>query len=415
MPTIVSGSNGVSFSTWTTASRPSSPINGQFGYNTTLGLFEGYANGAWTAVNFTLPPVNTVAPVVSGTAAINQTLSVTNGTWTNSPTSYTYQWLANSVAITSNATSNTFVLTATQVGANISCNVTAVNIAGNATATSNQVGPVVSVYSLAYLSVAGGGGATFGGGGAGGLLSNASVTVTPGDVFTMTVGAGGSTSTNGSFNGANTTITSTTSGFVSVNCVGGGNTSGANYGGVAGGSGGGGWYTGSGGAGTAGQGNNGGAGNPNGGPGGGSWTGGGGGGAGAVGANAGGGSGAGGIGVQSSITGAATYYAGGGGGGNAVGGQSGYGASGGSGGGGAGSNSAYDGGTSGTANTGGGGGGGTTSGAGTYCNGQGGSGVVIISVPTSRFSNTYTGSNVVVTTSGSNTIVKFNSSGTYTA
>jgi hypothetical protein len=36
-------------------------------------------------------------------------------------------------------------------------------------------------------------------------------------------------------------------------------------------------------------------------------------------------------------------------------------------------------------------------------------------VPTGKFSNTYSGANVVVTTSGSNTIVSFNTSGSYTA
>jgi hypothetical protein len=36
-------------------------------------------------------------------------------------------------------------------------------------------------------------------------------------------------------------------------------------------------------------------------------------------------------------------------------------------------------------------------------------------VPTTNFSNSYTGANVVVTTSASNTIISFNSSGTYTA
>jgi hypothetical protein len=40
--------------------------------------------------------------------------------------------------------------------------------------------------------------------------------------------------------------------------------------------------------------------------------------------------------------------------------------------------------------------------------------VVILSVPTSSYSGTYTG-NVVISTSGSNTILKFNGSGTYTA
>ena len=38
------------------------------------------------------PPVNTAAPTVSGTAQVGQTLTVTNGSWDNSPTGYTYQW-----------------------------------------------------------------------------------------------------------------------------------------------------------------------------------------------------------------------------------------------------------------------------------------------------------------------------------
>jgi hypothetical protein len=40
--------------------------------------------------------------------------------------------------------------------------------------------------------------------------------------------------------------------------------------------------------------------------------------------------------------------------------------------------------------------------------------VVILSVPTARYSGTTTGS-PVITTSGANTIIKFNASGTYTA
>jgi hypothetical protein len=44
--------------------------------------------------------------------------------------------------------------------------------------------------------------------------------------------------------------------------------------------------------------------------------------------------------------------------------------------------------------------------------GAGGSGIVIISVPTSSYSNNTTGS-PTVTTSGSNTILTYNSSGTY--
>jgi hypothetical protein len=43
--------------------------------------------------SFTAPPVNTVAPAVSGTATVGQTLSSTTGTWTGLPTpTFTYQW-----------------------------------------------------------------------------------------------------------------------------------------------------------------------------------------------------------------------------------------------------------------------------------------------------------------------------------
>ena len=57
------------------------------------------------------------------------------------------------------------------------------------------------------------------------------------------------------------------------------------------------------------------------------------------------------------------------------------------------------------------GGGGSTGGA--SSSGAGGKGVVILSVPTSRYSGTSTGS-PTVTTSGNKTILQFNGSGSYT-
>jgi hypothetical protein len=61
---------------------------------------------------------------------------------------------------------------------------------------------------------------------------------------------------------------------------------------------------------------------------------------------------------------------------------------------------------------GGGGGGGYPPNA--TAGGSGGSGVVIISVPTAKYSGTTTGS-PTITTSGANTIIKFTGTGTYTA
>jgi hypothetical protein len=88
-------------------------------------------------------PVNTVLPAISGTPTQGQTLSVSNGTWTNSPTSYAYQWKASGSNI-SGATSSTYLLTASEVGATITCTVTATNAGGSASATSAATGAVAS-------------------------------------------------------------------------------------------------------------------------------------------------------------------------------------------------------------------------------------------------------------------------------
>jgi hypothetical protein len=246
--------------------------------------------------------------------------------------------------------------------------------------------PFGLTYSASYLVVGGGGGGGLfggGGGGAGGMLTG-TTTLTSGTTYTATIGTGGTSVTGGS---AQTGGNGGNSSFSTITATGGGGGGGTN--GSAGGSGGGAGLSGSGGAGTSGQGNNGGS------------ASGGGGGAGAAGTGS---SGVGGIGLQSSITGTAVYYAGGGGGA-----ASGTNQAGGLGGGG---QSGQDGqnATAGTANTGGGGGGCWNS----ATSGVGGSGVVIISVPTSAYTGTTTGS-PTVTTSGSNTIIKFTSSGSYTA
>ena len=68
--------------------------------------------------------------------------------------------------------------------------------------------------------------------------------------------------------------------------------------------------------------------------------------------------------------------------------------------------------TSGVANSGGGGGG--MRGDDGYTSGAGGSGVVFIVVPTANYTGVTTGS-PSVSTSGSNTIMQFNNSGSYKA
>ncbi len=93
-------------------------------------------------------PTNTVAPVVSGTATVGQTLSTTNGTWSGVGTiTYAYQWRDDGVAI-SGATSSTYTLQAAEEGGFITCTVTATDTNGSTSATSNSVGPVVAAASF---------------------------------------------------------------------------------------------------------------------------------------------------------------------------------------------------------------------------------------------------------------------------
>ena len=90
-----------------------------------------------------LLPVATAAPAVSGQAVQGQTLSTTNGSWTNSPTSYAYRWQdcdssgANCTSI-SGATSSSYTLVSGDVGHTIRAVVTATNAGGSGSATSTQ-------------------------------------------------------------------------------------------------------------------------------------------------------------------------------------------------------------------------------------------------------------------------------------
>jgi hypothetical protein len=263
-------------------------------------------------------------------------------------------------------------------------------------------------YSIDFLVIAGGGSGgssdNSGGGGAGGYRTSTQ-TVTSGTVITVTVGDGGSAPLNSAGNKGSdssisgsglTTITSTGGGFGGA----GGNTGGSGGSGGGGGNGGG-LGTGNTPSTSPSQGNNGGAG-VNDVP---AYGAGGGGGASATGqAGTGSKGGNGGNGTASSITGSSITRAGGGAGCSDT-----TQGTGGTGGGGNGSATGVGG--SGTANTGSGGGG---QGTGGNNGGAGGKGVVILSLPTAKYSSTTTGS-PTVTTSGSNTILQFNGSGSYTA
>jgi Carboxypeptidase regulatory-like domain len=84
-------------------------------------------------------PLNTVAPVVSGTPAVGQTLSCSNGSWTGIPApTFTRTWLRDGVAITG-ATASAYVVQPADQGNGLTCKVTAKNASGSLAVLSNTL------------------------------------------------------------------------------------------------------------------------------------------------------------------------------------------------------------------------------------------------------------------------------------
>jgi hypothetical protein len=92
------------------------------------------------AASAKVAPKNTKAPTISGTTRVPNQLSVTNGTWSGAPTSYTYQWfrcnaavkkasskLASSCSTISSATVATYTLTDADAGKFMVARVSGVN------------------------------------------------------------------------------------------------------------------------------------------------------------------------------------------------------------------------------------------------------------------------------------------------
>jgi hypothetical protein len=113
-------------------------------------LFGGGASQAASLA----APTNTTPPTIVGAPTVGQTLTAENGVWTNSPTSYAYQWLlcnggGNGCKNAANGTQKTYTLVGADAGHTMRVSVTASNADGSATARSIQTAPVISGTSSA--------------------------------------------------------------------------------------------------------------------------------------------------------------------------------------------------------------------------------------------------------------------------
>ena len=95
--------------------------------------------GAATAA--AAPPTNTALPTITGTPSVGETLTAQNGTWTNSPTAFQYQWqrcggAGGGCSNVPGAVEKTYLLTSADAGRTMRVRVLAVNADGASAARS---------------------------------------------------------------------------------------------------------------------------------------------------------------------------------------------------------------------------------------------------------------------------------------
>ncbi len=104
-------------------------------------------------------PFNTVLPAITGTLKIGSTQTVSTGTWSNTPTSYSYQWQKSSDGISwinlSGETANTYVPTFDVANLQIRVNVGGVNSVDTATVSSAVISGFVPPQASAVPAITG--------------------------------------------------------------------------------------------------------------------------------------------------------------------------------------------------------------------------------------------------------------------
>jgi hypothetical protein len=103
----------------------------------------------WAATAAAAPPTNTTLPSITGTTKVGETLTAQNGTWTNSPTSFQYQWqrcdgAGASCGNIAGAVEKTYLLTPADATHTLRVRVLAVNADGSASARSGPTAVVAA-------------------------------------------------------------------------------------------------------------------------------------------------------------------------------------------------------------------------------------------------------------------------------
>lgn len=127
------------------ASGPSNPFGAATEDSEQASIYATYTPPAPQVV----APANTASPSVAGTTQSGQTLSSTTGSWSESPTGFTYQWqrcnmTGASCSPISGATATTYTLAASDVGSTVRVAVAASNSAGSSAPASSAQTAVIT-------------------------------------------------------------------------------------------------------------------------------------------------------------------------------------------------------------------------------------------------------------------------------
>ena len=98
-------------------------------------------------------PVLTGAPTISGAAGAGDTLTCSTGTWTNSPTGFTYQWYRDGTPI-QGATARTYTVQSGDEQLTLTCSVTASNAHGAGSSATSARTEAVAVPRVAKCPAA---------------------------------------------------------------------------------------------------------------------------------------------------------------------------------------------------------------------------------------------------------------------
>lgn len=136
--------SGVYTFNWTDEKANNEPVRVRFDadltFTNTVGPFYHLDTFVIKEVRETSPSL-LVAPVITGTVQVGQTLNCSAGTWSGTPT-ITYQWLRNGAEIVGE-TASSYDLVIADDGAMIGCYVFATDANGGVTRTeATEVGPV---------------------------------------------------------------------------------------------------------------------------------------------------------------------------------------------------------------------------------------------------------------------------------